>query len=100
MKYISEKTGKTYDTADECLKAEKAYDKAVAEEKARKEKLTSERKERALEVENAYKAVLEAQKLYHEKLDAFIKDYKSFHMTIHDSDTFGSLFKDLWSNLF
>ena len=82
MKILSEKTGKEYMTVEECIAAEKEFDEAVAAEKARKENLAKERKERAKEVEDAFKAILEAQKAYNEKLDAFKKDYGSFHMTI------------------
>lgn len=86
MKILSEKTNKYYATVDECLKAEKEFDEAVAAKKAKEEKLTAERKERATEVEKAYKAVIDANKHYHELLDAFVKDYGSFHMTLHTGD--------------
>lgn len=83
MKILSEKTNKYYTTVDECLAAEKAFDEAEAKKKAEAEKLSATRKERANEVENAYKASIEANKHYRELLDAFIKDYGSFHMTVH-----------------
>ena len=83
MKILSEKTNKYYATVDECLAAEKAFDEAAAKKKAEEEKLKATRKERANEVENAYKASIEANKHYRELLDAFIKDYGSFHMTVH-----------------
>lgn len=86
MRILSEKTGKEYQTVEECIAAEKEFDEAVAAEKARKENLAKERKERANEVEEAYKAVLEAQKAYKAKLDAFVKDYHSFHTTIKSDD--------------
>lgn len=86
MRILSEKTGKEYQTVEECVAAEKEFDEAVAAEKARKENLAKERKERANEVEEAYKAVLEAQKAYKAKLDAFVKDYGSFHMTLKTGD--------------
>ena len=82
MKIYSEKTNQEYTTVDECLAAEKEYDAKIAAEKAEKEKLAAVRKERATEVEDAYKAILDAQKVYKEKLDAFVKDYGSFHMSI------------------
>lgn len=83
MKILSEKTNKYYATVDECLAAEKAFDEAAAKKKAEEEKLNATRKERANEVENAYKASIEANKHYRELLDAFVKDYGSFHMTVH-----------------
>lgn len=105
MKIISEKTGKEYGSVEECIKAEKAYDekiaaekaakeKALVEQKAKKEALASERKARAKEIEDAMKAVKEAEDKYRELLNAFIKDYKSYHYTTTDPDAFpfGSMF--------
>lgn len=83
MKILSEKTNKYYATVEECQAAEKAFDEAEAKKKADAEKLTAARKERANEVEKAYKESLNASKHYHDLLDAFIKDYGSFHMTVH-----------------
>lgn len=82
MTIISEKTGKTYNTVEECLADEKKFDLAMEEKENRKKDLANRRKERAKEVENAYKARLEADKTYREKLNKFIDDYGSFHMTI------------------
>ena len=79
---IFDKMGNEHATVDEAIAAEKEYDEAVAKEEERKANLAKERKERAKEVEDAFKAILEAQKAYNEKLDAFKKDYGSFHMTI------------------
>ena len=86
MKILSEKTNKYYATVDECLAAEKAFDEAEAKKKAEAQKLNATRKERANEVETAYNVSLEANKHYHELLDAFVKDYGSFHMTVHTGD--------------
>lgn len=111
MKIISEKTGKEYASVVECVKAEKEYDeaiaakkaeeeKALAEAKAKKEALVANRKERATEVEEAYKAILKAQKVYKEKLDSFVKDYGSFHMTLHSGENnpfdLFDLFHNFW----
>ena len=83
MTIISEKTGKTYETVDECLADEKKFDIAVEEEENKKKELANARKERAKEVEDAYNSRLEADRLYREKLNKFIDDYGSFHMTIN-----------------
>lgn len=83
MTIISEKTGKTYETVDECLADEKKFDLAVEEKENKKKELANARKERAKEVEDAYNARLEADKFYREKLNKFIDDYGSFHMTIN-----------------
>ena len=97
MKILSEKTNKYYATVDECLAAEKAFDEAEAKKKAETEKLNATRKARANEVEAAYKASQEAYKNYRDLLDAFVKDYGSFHMTVHTGnlnpfDSFSQLF--------
>ena len=81
MKIFSEKTNKYYSTVDECVEAEKKYDEEVATKEAKKKELSDARKNRAKEVEDAYKARLEADKVYQEKLNKFIEDYGSFHMT-------------------
>ena len=86
MRILSEKTGKEYKTVPECIAAEKEFDEAQAKEEARKKALSDERKTRAKEVENALKAVCDAQKAYEEKLDAFVKDYGSFHATIRTGE--------------
>lgn len=112
MKILSEKTGKEYPTVELCIAAEKAYDEQIAKEKAekeqalaiakaKKEELAAVRKNRAAEVENAYKAIIEAQKVYNEKLNAFVKDYGSFHMTINTGEgnpfnLFHNLFENFW----
>lgn len=97
MKILSEKTNKEYASVEECLAAEEEFDKQVALEKAKKEELTNARKERAKEVEDAYKTILEAQKHYRELLNAFVKDYGSFHMTLRTGD--GNPF-DLFNRFF
>jgi hypothetical protein len=102
MKIFSEKTNQEYQSVEECLAAEKEFDEALAAKKAKEEKLAEARKSRAIEVEEAYKAILEAQKNYNEKLNAFIKDYGSFHMTLHTGDFnpfdgFENLFSRFWS---
>ena len=86
MKILSEKTGKTYATVDECMAAEKEFDEAFEAEKKKKEELASNRKARATEVEEAYKAISVAKKNYYKVLQNFIKDYGSFHMTLNTGD--------------
>ena len=98
MKYVSEITKKAYDSEKECLYAEQEFQKKQEQEKVAKEKKAAERADRAKEVEEAYKAAVEANKAYREKLDAFIKDYQTFHMTYSSTsdlinDVFDSVFK-------
>lgn len=110
MKYYSEKLNRVFDSDKECLEAEEAAEKAKIqakleqarkerEEKERKEKDAAERKAMAAEVEAARKAMVEAQHAYHEKIDAFIKKYGTYHMTWTNSKDAPTLF-DLFDNLF
>jgi hypothetical protein len=103
MKYLSEVTNKAYDTVDElnaaeekALTARKAQELAEAEKKAKREA-------RAKEVEEALKAALEAQKVANEKLQAFCKDYGTFHTSLKDADMilgnydpFRNFFRTFW----
>ena len=98
MRIFSEKTNKEYKTVEDCLKAEKEFDEALALEKAKKQKLAEDKKARAAEVEEAWKAVREANKKYVELKNKFINDYGAFHMTFKDKDdnTWESLFESFW----
>jgi len=103
MKYLSEVTEKVYDTVDELnadeekvLTARKERELAEAEKKAKRE-------ERAKEVEDALKAALDAQKDANDKLQAFCKDYGTFHtslknadMVLGNYDPFRNFFKTFW----
>ena len=82
MKIMSEKTGKEYASVEDCLAAEKEFDKKLAQEKAereakekalvaKKEAAIAERKEAASKVEEKRKALIEAQKAYHDELAKF-----------------------------
>lgn len=81
MKYYSEETKKLYETEE----ALKAAEQAIINARQEKEKLKQQRSERAKEVEDAFKAVEEAQKHAYELLNAFTKDYGSFHMSWSDN---------------
>lgn len=100
MIIISEKTGKEYETIDECLADEKKFDEEVALKEAKKQELANARKERAKEVEDAYKKRIEADKNYRSLLNKFIDDYGSFHMTFDTEleDTFS--FFDFLDNFY
>lgn len=98
---IFAKDGKEYKSYEEAVAAEKAYDQKVAEEKARKELRDAKRAERAKEVEEAFKEVAAANKNYHELLNAFIKDYGSYHQTVRDTDIDDwGLLKNLFTTIF
>lgn len=103
MKYLSEVTNKAYDTIEELnaeeekvLSARKAREAAEAEKKAKRE-------ERAKEVETAIKEALDAQDIANQKLQAFCKDYGTFHTSLKNADTilglndpFHNFFKTFW----
>ena len=106
MKYYSDITHKMYDTVDMLQKAEFAAHEAEnlakikrEREAKQKEELAAKRKARAGEVEEARKAMVAAQKAYRETLEAFIKDYGTYHMTSSSTDDFPVLF-DFFSKWF
>lgn len=90
--YKSKLLNKVFDKYEDLVKAEELYEK----ENAEKIKQAEEKKLRAKEVEDAYKNMMqvrreankliaEADEKYYKLRDAFIKDYKSFHMSYSDS---------------
>lgn len=87
--YCNQYTDELFDTEEKARESERKYleakaakEKAEAERKAALEKKNSERAARAKEVEEALKAFTDARKNYVEKLNAFCKDYGSFHTTV------------------
>lgn len=97
MKYWSDVTRSFYDTEKACLEAEFKVkeeqnrqkilkEKEERERKAKQEALAAERKARANEVEEARKAMVTAQSKYREVLEAFIKDYGSYHLSLDGKD--------------
>lgn len=86
MKYVSDYTGKTYETANECMEADRKYAAEKKAEKEKKEKIVAERKTRAAEVEEARKAMVAAQSKYREVLEAFCKDYGTYHTSLTGED--------------
>ena len=82
--YYSEELKKYFTDKDECEKAEKEFEEKHALELKAKE----ERKKRAQEVNDAYAHYMDLR-------NAFIKDYKEFHMTYRsdDEDGYKSLFE-------
>lgn len=110
MKYYSEKLNKFYDTADACQRAEfEAKEKenlakiekerALREEKEKKEIRAAERKAAAEKVEVARKEVEKANKAYKDALSEFINKYGSYHYTTSNPDEIPSLF-DIFDQIF
>lgn len=98
--YLSENLGKTFDTEEECLAAEKENNEKLALVKAEKE----ERKQAAEEVKKAFEDADAAYKAAQEKMHEFIKKYGYYHMTIKDSHlpmpSLFDFFVDPWPFLF
>lgn len=92
MKFYSELLNKLFDSQEDCAKAEEAHKAQVAKAEAEKKAKSEKRAARAKEVEEFYKAAIEAKKAYNEKLNAFIKDYGNFHMSVAEPINISSLF--------
>ena len=75
MKYYSEELKKVFDSVEDLENAEKEQEEKKAHELA----LREEKKERAHEVEDAYKKYLELR-------SKFINDYGSYHMSLTEKD--------------
>lgn len=82
MRFYSDELKKFFKTEDECLKAEQKFLREQAAKEVEEKRKAEERGNRAKEVEEAYKAFCDAKKTYTSKLNAFCKDYGSYHMTI------------------
>ena len=100
MKILSEKTKKFYDTVEECVEAEAAWDAEQAKIEAEKRVLAETRKDRAKEVEDAYRKAREAEKEFIKLRNAFVKDYGSFHMTVRNTEAIPSFMDDLFNMFF
>lgn len=87
MKIISEVTGKTYSTVEECLNAEKKFmeEKRIKEEETKR--LVKEKETRKKEIDEAYTH-------YVNLINKYIEDYGSFHKTY---DFFPFIFNGLFS---
>lgn len=96
MKIYSEKTNKEYQTVEECLEAEKAFDEAAAAEQAKKEALANERKADADKVEAKREALIKARKEYHEELAAFCSKHGAYHYSVKPGDSYRNLFSDVF----
>lgn len=102
MKYFSEKTKKLYDDEAKLREEEAAFDAKQAKIEAEKKALTEARKERAKEIEAAYremqaknKEARNAEKHYYELRNKFVKDFGSFHMTVSSTENMPVVPSDL-----
>ena len=91
MKFYSELPQHFYESEDACKQSDSQFNKDLAAKNSKEKALKAERKQRAEEVNDAYKAIKEAEKHYCELSDQFVKDYGSFNMTVTET---GSVFFD------
>lgn len=107
IKFYSDKTNKYYPTAEAAEKAEFELKEQENRERAKKErearlkkekeeKLAAERKARAAEVEEARKAMGAAQSKYKELIEAFTRDYGSYHYSSHSIEDIPVLFNSIF----
>lgn len=108
MKYYSEVTRTTYNTAAECIAAEKAHEAEQKREeerrqkealalKEKKEKEAAARKEAAAKVEEARKVMVEAQKAYRDALTDFCANYGTYHASLSSVHDIPTLFSDFFN---
>ena len=97
MRYINDYTNEVFSNADDCAAAEKKYEEQKAKERAEKDKLANERKTRAAEVEAARKEMVAAERKYKELIEAFVRDYKSYHYSSHSVDDIPTLFSSFFN---
>jgi len=88
MRYYSDQTKQLYDSEAALVKAEKELEEVQKKEEEKKQARTA----RAKEVEDAFKAANDARKHAQDLLEAFTKDYGSFHMTFKDKVNFPFFF--------
>lgn len=102
MKFYSEKLNKLFETQKELEDAEQQEKIKAYKEKQAKAKAAAERKTRAAEVEAAREAMITAQSKYREVLEAFCRDYGTYHISLTGDDakkSIPSLF-DIFNPLF
>lgn len=106
MKFYSEVTKKLYDTEADLNDAENAIKKTESENKAKEIKLKNERAARAKVVNEAFKDYRKAKEIARKKysdanalLDAFVKDYGTYHVSISEKDKRADKFDELFSEL-
>lgn len=86
MKFYSEELNQLFNTEKELEEAEQQAKVKAYKEKQAKEKAAAERKARAVEVEEARKTMITAQNKYREILEAFCRDYGTYHVSLTGDD--------------
>lgn len=90
MKIMSEKTGKYYDSVEECLEAEKEFEKEQRAKVERENQMKAERNARAAEVRAAYDECMECYKRYVSLLSEYAKDYNSYNINYPNKKSYTS----------
>lgn len=80
MKIMSEKTGEYYDSVEECLEAEKEFEKEQRAKEERENRMKVERGNRAAELRDAYADYMECYERYVNLLSEYAKDYHSYNI--------------------
>ena len=75
MKYVSDLTGKVFDTEKECLESDKEFEKEEAAKKAAEEAARVEYDKKVDELKKAYDKAIKAQERYEQLAVAFDKEY-------------------------
>ena len=92
MKYYSDVTRKFYNTAEDCEKEEKQAIKQEEEKKLAEQRKNEARAVAAKNVEEKRLVMVKAQKDYKEAIEAFYKQYGSYHFTSKSFDDIPHLF--------
>ena len=103
IKIYSDNTNKFYNSVEEAnraefeLKEKENLEKIEKERKERelkekKEKAMAERKAAAVKVEAARKELMQAQSNYRKELEAFCKQYGTYHYSVENGEEVPSLF--------
>lgn len=77
MIIYSEKTGKKYDTLNECIEAEEQYDKIIAQRVKQKELKKEKQEQEKKELDELLDKYTTARDKYYSALDEYRKKYKS-----------------------
>lgn len=90
MKIMSEKTGKYYNSVEECLEAEKEFEKEQRAKVERENQMKAERNARANQVRIAYDKYMECYKRYVKLLAEYAEDYHSYNIDYPNKKSYKS----------
>ena len=99
MKYYSDVTKKFYNTVEDCEREEKQVIKQEEEKKLAEQRKNEARANAAKSVEEKRLVMVKAQKDYKEALEAFCKQYGSYHFTSKSFDDIPHLFNSFFDFL-